>query len=194
MLRSHDPLPRRPQRIVIAGVSGAGKTTLAERVSRLLGIPHTEIDSLHWGPEWTPRDTFVDDVHSLAERDAWVIEWQYSSVRALLAARADLMIWLDLPFMTVTLPRVIRRTVTRRIRREELWNGNTEGPFRTFFTDPEHIVRWAWSTRHAYQEPVPRADSEYENLTVVRLRSKRDVERWMLQILAPLATQPESSW
>ena len=37
-------------RILIAGPSGSGKTTFAARLGRILGIPHTEMDSLHWGP------------------------------------------------------------------------------------------------------------------------------------------------
>ena len=89
------------------------------------------------------------------------------------------LIWLDLPFLRVALPRVIRRTVRRRRRRQELWNGNVEPPLVTFFTDPEHIVRWAWSTRHTYRERVPRADAEHENLVVVRLRSQREVDAWL---------------
>ena len=118
-------------------------------------------------------------MRALVAGEAWVTEWQYSLARPLLAERADLLIWLDLPFLRVALPRVIRRTVRRRRRRQELWNGNVEPPLVTFFTDPEHIVRWAWSTRHTYRERVPRADAEHENLVVVRLRSQREVDAWL---------------
>ena len=45
-------------RILIAGPSGSGKTTFAARLGRLLAIPHTEMDSVHWGPNWTPRPSF----------------------------------------------------------------------------------------------------------------------------------------
>lgn len=57
------------------------------------------------------------------------------------------MVWLDLPYR-VTLTRVVRRTVRRRLRREVLWNGNQEGPLRHVLTDPGHVVRWSISTRH----------------------------------------------
>ena len=40
----------RPQKILVAGTSGAGKTTLAGRIGRLLEIEHTELDSLFHGP------------------------------------------------------------------------------------------------------------------------------------------------
>ncbi|WP_314854039.1 AAA family ATPase [uncultured Microbacterium sp.] len=184
MLGAHDPLPARPRRVIVAGVSGVGKTTLAGRISDILDIPHTEIDGLFHGENWTPRESFLGDVRALVAGEAWVTEWQYSLARPLLAERADLLIWLDLPFLRVALPRVIRRTVRRRRRRQELWNGNVEPPLVTFFTDPEHIVRWAWSTRHTYRERVPRADAEHENLVVVRLRSQREVDAWLSSRLA----------
>ncbi|MCI9858751.1 AAA family ATPase [Microbacterium proteolyticum] len=176
MLCVTDPLPARPRRIVVAGVSGVGKTTLARRIAEITGIPHTEIDALFHGPDWTPRPAFVDDVRALVARDTWVTEWQYSDARPLLTARADLLVWLDLPFATATLPRVVARTVRRRLRRERLWNGNLEPPLRTFFTDPEHIVRWSFATRRKYRERIP---ALRRDLPVVRLRRRRDVERWV---------------
>lgn len=182
-MSSEDPLSKKPQRILIAGVSGVGKTTLAARLSQILDVPHTEIDSLFHGPNWVPRDTFLHDVGSLVSQDAWITEWQYSTARRMLAEKADLLLWLDLPFLTATLPRVIRRTLKRRLNREELWNGNVEGPLYRFFTDREHIVRWAWSTRNKYRKLIPEVESEFAHLTVVRLRSQREIERWLSDLL-----------
>lgn len=182
-----DPLPHRPTRVVIAGVSGVGKTSLAARVSQILGIPATEIDSLFHGPGWVARPTFLEDVQTLIAQDSWVTEWQYSRVQPLLAERAELLIWLDLPYLTVTLPRVIRRTISRSLHKEELWNGNVEAPLHTFFTNRDHIVRWAWSTRKKYRKLVPELESEGTHLTIVRLRSRNEVERWLAQQLIPAA-------
>lgn len=183
LLSVADPLPVPPARILVAGVSGVGKTTFASRVSQIADVTHTEIDGLFHGPNWTPRESFLDDVRALAADDAWVTEWQYATARPILAERADLLVWLDLPFFTVTLPRVISRTVARRIRREELWNGNREAPLHTFFTNREHIVRWSWSTRKKYRDSVPALAAQHSQLTVVRLRTPREVERWLTDTL-----------
>lgn len=86
----------RPQKILVAGTSGAGKTTLAGRIGRLLEIEHTELDSLFHGPDWIPLDSFETEVRRFSSEPAWVTEWQYGAVRRLLAERADLMLWLDL--------------------------------------------------------------------------------------------------
>ena len=126
-MRSHkDPLPYPPKRVLVAGVSGVGKTTLARRISAITGGPHTEIDALFHGPAWMPRPEFLADVHSLLRTGSWTTEWQYDAARPLLAESADVLVWLDLPFVRVTLPRLLRRTIRRRWSREELWNGNME--------------------------------------------------------------------
>ncbi|NYD56351.1 adenylate kinase family enzyme [Nocardioides marinisabuli] len=179
--------PALPRRVLVAGLSGAGKTTLARRLAGVLDVPHTEIDALHHGPGWVPRPQFLDDVRALAGSEAWVTEWQYRSARPLLAARADLLVWLDQPYPLV-LARLVRRTVRRRVRREVLWNGNVEGPLHHLFTDPEHVVRYQWVHRHKYRRDlVPWARREHPDLPVVRLTGDRDVERWVAD-LAGLAS------
>lgn len=140
--------------------------------------PHVEIDALFHGPGWTPRETFSADVQRFSAEPTWVTEWQYSEVRDLLAERADLLIWLDLARATV-MWRIIRRTVGRRIRREVLWNGNIEPPLRTFFTDRDHIVRWAWSTHSKSALRVAAVRKQRPELGIVRLSGQAAVERWI---------------
>ncbi|WP_253258198.1 AAA family ATPase [Pseudonocardia sp. N23] len=178
LLRCDDPLPGRPQRVLIAGTSGSGKTTLAARIGRLLGVEHVEIDALFHGPGWTPRPSFVADVEEFSARQAWTTEWQYSAVRDLLAQRCDLMVWLDPPHATV-MRQVTARTLRRRARREILWNGNLEPPLRAILTDRDHIVRWAWRTRYATAERVELLRHRRPGLPVVRLRSRAETDLWV---------------
>lgn len=173
-----DALSLRPHRVLVAGTSGSGKTTVAGRVAAALGVPHIEIDALFHGPDWTPRPSFEADVHRFAAGPEWVTEWQYGSVRDHLADRADLLVWLDLP-RSLVMRQVLRRTVLRRLRREVLWNGNVEPPFRTILTDREHIVRWAWTTHHVNAERVTELARRRPELPVVRLRSRAEVARWI---------------
>lgn len=126
------------------------------------------------------------DVARFSADPGWVTEWQYAPVRDLLADRADLLVWLDLPTPLV-LARVIRRTVRRRIRREVLWNGNREPGLWRAFLAPEGIVRWAVRTRGKYRDAVPRLASTHPRLTLVRLRSQREVELWLGGALARAA-------
>jgi adenylate kinase family enzyme len=178
MLGPVDQLARRPCRVLVTGTSGAGKTTTAARIAGILGVPHVEIDALFHGADWIPRPSFDRDVHAFSAGPAWVTEWQYRSVRAHLADRADLLVWLDLP-RSLVMRQLIRRTLVRRLRRQELWNGNREAALWTILTDREHIVRWAWNTHHKVPARVAHLMRERPDLSVVRLRSRRDVRRWL---------------
>ncbi|AXX32946.1 AAA family ATPase [Actinosynnema pretiosum subsp. pretiosum] len=178
LLGASDELPLTPRRVLVAGTSGSGKTTLSGRIGESLGLPHVELDSLFHGPGWQPRAEFADDVRALAARPRWVTEWQYHDARPVLAARADLLVWLDHPRATA-LRRLVWRTVRRRVAGTVLWNGNVEPPLYTVFTDREHVVRWAWNAhgRTRHHVDVLRASGGPAPV-VVRLRGQREVDEW----------------
>lgn len=162
----------------MAGVSGVGKSTLCRRIADATAVPYTEIDSLYHGPGWVPRDSFVHDVLAFSAAPEWVTEWQYSSVRSVLAARADTLVWLDYA-ASVALWRVVTRTIRRSRTREELWNGNVEPGMLNAVFAKEGIIRWAITTRSRYPVRVPQAVLDNPGLTLVRLRSQREADAWV---------------
>ena len=182
MLSADDPLPSRPSRVLVAGVTGSGKTTLARRLGSVWGLHHVEIDGLFHGPDWTPRPEFLDDVRAFAAEERWVTEWQYTSkgTDVIMTPRAELVVWLDYPFHVVR-ARLLRRTVSRSILRTKMWNGNVEKPiWRMFSGDPEeNILAWQTKTLHKWTERMPHAEAEFPHLTIVRLRHPRETERWL---------------
>jgi adenylate kinase family enzyme len=167
-----------PTRILVAGGSGSGKSTVAAALARRTGLPYVELDALFHGPGWVPRPGFAADVAALAARDAWVTEWQYSAVRPLLLERAELLVWLDLPRWRV-MAQLVPRTVRRRVRRTELWNGNVEPPLWTVFTDPDHILRWAWRTHPRTGQRIAAARDAGRCPPVVRLRGRAEIRGWL---------------
>jgi adenylate kinase family enzyme len=176
-----DPLPAAARRILIAGCSGAGKSTLAAELAARLGLPYRELDALHHGPNWVPRPEFVADVTAFAATDAWISEWQYRAVRALLLDRAELLIWLDLSRWRV-FSQLVPRTVRRRLRRVQLWNGNVEPPLWTVLTDRDHLLRWAWRTYPRTAERVKAVLGRPAGPVAVRVRSRREIEAWLDRI------------
>lgn len=183
MLAFDDPLPTPANRVLIAGVTGSGKTTFARRVAAAFGLRRVEMDALFHGPNWTERPEFLDDVRAFSATDAWVTEWQYTSkgIDEILTPRADLALWLDYPYRVVR-SRLLRRTISRSILRTPMWNGNLERPLwhlvRT--TDPaENIVRWQTKTLGVWTERMRTIEQDFPHLTVVRLRHPREAERWI---------------
>jgi hypothetical protein len=117
-------------------------------------------------------------VRALVAGDAWITEWQYREVRPLLLERAEVLVWLDLP-TAVVMRQVAARTLRRRLGRIELWNGNVEPPLRSIFSEQDHILRWAWRTRRKLDGLDAQLADAAPHLVVVRLRGRRDVERWL---------------
>ena len=170
-----------PRRTAVVGTSGSGKTTLAGRLAQRLGLAHVELDSLYWGPDWTPapRELFRERVARALSGEAWTTDGNYSSVRDIVWQRADTVVWLDYS-LPVVMGRVTWRTIRRSALREELWNGNRER-FREAFFGRESIIWWALSTyrRRKTQYPVLFEQPEYAHLRVVRLASPRATQEWL---------------
>ena len=181
LLGRDDPLPAQLNRVVVAGACGAGKSTVAAAIAAELRFPYVELDSLYHGPGWVPRPSFESDVADLAGSERWVTEWQYQSARPVLAARADLLVFLDLP-RWLAVARVVRCTLKRMLLRTELWDGCREPPLRKLFTDRDHIVRWAWRTFPEHEPRVRDLLKHQPTLPVVWLRSRGDVKTWLSRL------------
>ena len=174
------------RRVVVIGTSGSGKTTLARRLAQRLNVPHIELDALHWQANWTstPQDQLVEKVRvALDAADAsaggWTVCGQYGKVRELAWARADTIAWLDYP-MTVVFTRVLRRTLMRCWRAEELWNGNRES-LRLQFFDRDSLFLWVINSwrKNRRQTPKRLRDPRCAHLRVLRFRTPAELERWL---------------
>ena len=167
----------RPRRVLVAGISGAGKTTLSRVLAARWGLPRFELDALHHGPGWVPRPEFEPDVRRFAVQDRWVTEDQYHRVLGdLLWEHADTVIWLDLPRRTI-MWRVVRRSVSRAVTRRELWNGNREH-WRDWLR-ADHPIRWAWSQAGPRSRETAARAARFPDVTVVHLRTAREARRWL---------------
>ena len=165
---------------VIASASGNGKTTVGRALAQKLGVPFVELDALHHGPNWTeatPAELRAR-IEPIVDSDAWVIDGAYrGKLGDLVLERAELVVWLDLP-MRVWLPRLLRRTIGRIVRREELWNGNRE-KLRTAIFDRDSVIYYAIRMHRRRRRAYPSALARYN---VIRLRSEHEVERLLRSV------------
>jgi adenylate kinase family enzyme len=177
---------RKPQRINVIGTSGSGKTMLAAQISQRLGIPHIELDALHWDPNWNPapREVFRERVIQALGGETWAVDGNYGAVRDITWSRADTIVWLDYS-LPVIMGRVTQRTIRRLVKREELWNGNRER-FGTSFLSRESIIWWALSTYHRRRKeyPILLSQPQHAHLNIVHLGSPHAARGW-LKALVP---------
>jgi adenylate kinase family enzyme len=167
--------------VVVIGNSGSGKSTVAARIGRRLGAPHVELDAIYHQQGWVPLpvEELRARVAAAVAGERWVVDGNYSAVRELVWARADTIVWLDLPRLVV-FRQIVWRTLRRVAARRELWNGNRER-WRNFFSlDPaESIIAWSWSKHGEYRRQYAQAmqDPRWSGLHWVRLRSRRAARR-----------------
>ncbi len=171
------------ERISVVGGSGAGKTTLARVLAERLRAPHIELDALFWGPKWqnaTP-EVFRDRVRAATAGERWVCDGNYSIARDIVLARADTLVWLDLPF-AVVVARTVHRSVRRALTREPIFSGNVES-WRSLL-GPRSLIWWTIRThrgrRRRWEAWLRRPEAAH--LRVFRLRSARDVDRWLASL------------
>ena len=115
-------------------------------------------------------------VTSAIAGETWVVDGNYAVVRDLVWARADTVVWLDLPLRTV-----LRRYATRTVRRitmgEELWSGNRER--LRFLLGRDSLLWWILSTYRRRRREYPERLAAHPEITAVRLRSPREARAWL---------------
>jgi adenylate kinase family enzyme len=146
---------------------------LAER----LGVAFVELDALNHGPDWveaTPEDLRAK-VAPLVATDSWVMDGSYrGKLGDLVLERADAVVWLDLP-MRVWFPRLLRRTLVRIVRKEELWAGNRE-TFRNVLFGRNSLLVFTLRNYRRRQRLYP---EQLDRFNLVRLRTTSEVERFL---------------
>ena len=101
------------RRVMVIGCAGAGKSTLARKLSDVTGPPLVGLDRCYWRSGWIePSMTdWRETVEKLVAEPEWVMDGNYSGTFDLRMPRADTVIWLDYP-RTVCLRRVLWRAIT----------------------------------------------------------------------------------
>ena len=163
-----------PPKIVVVGTTCSGKTTVARRLAEQHGVPHVELDALHWGPNWSePERRGVPCARRERALGAgWVADGSYhGKLGDLVLEQADLVVWLDPPLPTI-LGRVWARTLRRIRTREELWGGNRE-TWRGAFLSRDSL----FSGREDAPAPRRRYEQRLARFDVVRLRSRATSRR-----------------
>lgn len=117
------------RRVAVRGSSGSGKSCFAAARATALGLRHVELDAFSHQPGWqaaAPAD-FLAPVDEATRGDRWVVDGNYREVQDLVLARADTIVWLDLPRCLV-MRRLLARTLGRGLLRRPLWNANRGQP------------------------------------------------------------------
>lgn len=161
------------RRICIIGPSSGGKSTLADRLGKLLDYPVLHMDKIAHIPntDWKrcPIEETIQKHNTFIKQDTWIVEGNYGKMMPQRFERADMVIFHKFNRFGC-LWRYIRRTLRDDVHRAGRLEGGTE--------------RLKWSMIKYILVDGPRKDKKYEtllkhypHLTVVRIYNFKDVEK-----------------
>jgi adenylate kinase family enzyme len=182
--RSPSPLPYK--RMVVVGVTGSGKSLLAQELAQKFDLDCIELDALYWKPGWVKSsdEEFRANVDAVTRTQGWALAGNYGKVRDIVWQRAEAVIWLDYPFLLV-LGRLWTRTWRRWCTKELLWGTNYEQLFPQFkLWSKESLFNWLVQSygRQKHQYPQLFARPEYSHLMVYRFKKPVEMEEWLGQL------------
>lgn len=180
-------------RILVYGVTGSGKTTMARRLADLTGLPWHEVDALTWEPGWraVPLEEQHRRVRSLVAGDRWILDAAYGSMLGFVLPRAELVVGLDYG-RALTFAQLVGRTAHRIVDREEICNGNTESLRQALGKDS--ILRWHLTSYARKRARMATWARDPAGPAIVRFGHPREAEAWLsgLQATHQSAAAPEA--
>jgi energy-coupling factor transporter ATP-binding protein EcfA2 len=176
------------ERIVVVGRTGSGKTTLARQLAAVIQVPHVELDSLYFGPEFStaPLALLRERTTAALADNRWVTDGNKRAVRDLVWPRADTIVWLDYS-LGVSLWRLAKRARWRtgQLSAEAARTGRRAGLPRQLLAAARGVLtalRSHAGQRREYSKLF--AEPANQHLAVVRLRSPRAADEWLARVTA----------
>ena len=169
------------RRVLIIGISGAGKSTFARALAERTGLPLIHLDREFWQPGWiaTKRDQWRPKVITLAARENWIMDGNYDSSLDLRLPRADTVFWFDYTRLKC-LSRAFRRSLANYGKvRDDMASGCPEQ------FDPG-FARYIWTFNDRQCPAIMRALREHGgHLEPVIFRRDGDVRAFLASLSDP---------
>lgn len=164
-----------PNKILIIGISGTGKTTLGRKLSELLKIPLVHYDKFVWDKNWTEIDPKIVEkkLEEEVKKDKWIIEGYIQPAGKIRLERADLVIYLDYSGWRAALGGLKRWWQHRGRTRSEMAAGCIEK-----FNWDYLKVMWNRDERPEIEETI----RGFEN-KIVRLKNKKELNSFLKKFI-----------
>ncbi|WP_411285123.1 adenylate kinase [Lapillicoccus sp.] len=167
-----------PDRVLVYGVTGSGKSTAALALGKRSGLPVTLVDEITWLPGWVPVEGEVQRelIGDIVAGERWVLDSSYGAWLDLVLPRVELVVGLDYP-RWLSFARLVRRTVSGAVTKEPRCNGNVETWRNVLSRDS--ILIWHVRSFGRKRSRMRAWAASAEGPEVLLFRRPRELERWL---------------
>ncbi len=87
------------KKVIVIGCPGSGKTTFAEKLNKLTGLPLYYLDAIWHKPDKThiSREEFDERIEEIFATDEWIIDGNYNRTIEMRLQQCDTVFLFDLP-------------------------------------------------------------------------------------------------
>ena len=87
------------KKIIVIGCPGSGKSTFSKELHKKIDIPLFHLDMMYWNEDKTTvdKEIFLEQLNNMLQKEAWIIDGNYSSTMELRLQACDTVFFLDYP-------------------------------------------------------------------------------------------------
>lgn len=166
------------KKILIIGVNGAGKTTFAKQLSKILDIPLVFIDKIYRMDNWCLADREAADsiIHSVVKNDSWIIDGNNKSTLMDRLNCCDTVFYFDFNVVSCFI-NCIKRTITNYgSQRDDVGGNNNIEKFdlqKLYFF--KSVLLFNKKNRKDYYEMI----QSVQGLEVIIFRNRKQVDEYL---------------
>lgn len=162
------------KKILIIGSGGAGKSTTAVTLGRILNLPVIHLDSFYWKPNWeeTSKQEWKLIIKKLCSKPSWIMDGNYGGTIDLRIQKADTIIFLYINRF-ICLWRVIKRRLFKK--RVDLIPGCKEKIDFKF-------IKWVWGYNKTRAPKILMKLKKIKQKKIFIFRNQRQLKEFIAQI------------
>ena len=161
------------KKIIIIGCPGSGKTTFAEKLNKLTGLPLYYLDAVWHKPDKThiPREEFDQRISEIFATPEWIIDGNYNRTIEMRLRECDTVFLFDLP------TEVCLQGATERIGK-----GRYDLPWLEKELDPEFEEFIKDFPKTSLPQIYELLDKYGENRNIFIFKSREDADEYLKNI------------
>ena len=158
------------RKVIVIGCPGSGKTTFAEKLNRLTGLPLYYLDAIWHKPDKThiPREEFDKRISEIFATPEWIIDGNYSRTIEMRLKECDTVFLFDLP------TEVCLQGATERIGK-----GRYDLPWLEKELDPEFESFIKEFSKTSLPKIYELLDKYGENRNILIFKSREDADEYL---------------